>query len=461
MIGGCNRPARYWNGRSNPRKNLTGWIVDTKKSLINKFQNHQARIGIVGLGYVGLPLAVAFAEQGFEVVAVDIDPSKVQSINTGQSYIADVPSAQLEPLVRDGLLRASADYAQLAAVDAISICVPTPLRKTKDPDISFIIAAADQIAQQNGNGKLIVLESTTYPGSTEEIILPRLTRNGDTVGEDFFLAFSPERVDPGRTDYTIRTTPKVIGGITANCLEVALALYGEIVDQPIPVSSTGAAEMVKLLENTFRAVNIGLVNEIALMCNKLGLNVWEVIGAAKTKPYGFMPFYPGPGLGGHCIPIDPHYLSWKLKTLNYTARFIELAAEINGFMPEYVVSKITTALNARRKAVNGSTILILGVAYKPNVSDVRESPALDIIHLLQERGAHLLYADPYVPDLSEEGFSMQSVDLDAAALNRADCVVIVTDHALFNWPEIVRQSQLIIDTRNALSEFAGEHIQSI
>jgi len=329
--------------------------------------------------------------------------------------------------------------------------VPTPLRKTKDPDVSYIISAADSIVTQGGGGrgKLIVLESTTYPGTTEELILPRLAENGDQAGRDFFLAFSPERIDPGRTDYTFRTTPKVIGGVTADCLAVALALYGAVVDQLAPVSSTATAEMVKLLENTFRAVNIGLVNEVALMCDKLGLNVWEVVEAAATKPYGFMKFTPGPGLGGHCIPIDPHYLSWKLKTVNYNARFIELAAEVNSHMPEYVVGKVTDALNTERKAVNGSHILILGVAYKPDISDVRESPALDVIHLLQERGATVSYHDPYVADLTHGGFDLRSEALTDATLRQADCVVVVTDHAGYDWKWIGGQAGLIVDSRNA------------
>ncbi len=429
-----------------------------KEELLSKIKDRQAQLGIIGLGYVGLPLAVAFAEKGFRVRGIDIDPAKVNAINAGRSYVEDVPSEQLAPLVLSGLLQASTDYAELAHVDAISICVPTPLRKTKDPDISYIINAADKIANHGGSGKLIVLESTTYPGSTDEIILPRLTSNGDTVGEDFFLAFSPERVDPGRTDYNMETTPKVIGGVTPNCLEVALALYGEIVQQPVPVSSTSAAEMVKLLENTFRAVNIGLVNEVALMCDKLGLNVWEVIDAAKTKPYGFMPFYPGPGLGGHCIPIDPHYLSWKLRTLNYTARFIELASEVNGHMPEYVVSKVASALNNVSKAVNGSRILILGVAYKPNVSDIRESPALDVIHLLLERGAIVSYHDPHVPSVASDGISLDSVLLDEAALSAADCVVIVTNHDGYDWEWIAAKSQMIVDTRNAVGNSQFDHV---
>ena len=432
--------------------------VSVQAELLQKIEQHTVRVGIVGLGYVGLPLAVSFAEEGFSVTGIDVDPLKVKALNAGESYVEDVPGEQLAPLVQAGTLRASTDYAELVQVDAISICVPTPLRKTKDPDISYIIDAAEKIALYGEKGKLIILESTTYPGTTEEVILPRLRGNGGTVGEDFFLAFSPERIDPGRKDYTMRNTPKVIGGVTPACLEVALALYGRVVRQPVPVSSTATAEMVKLLENTFRAVNIGLVNEVALMCDKLGLDVWEVVGAAATKPYGFMPFYPGPGLGGHCIPIDPHYLSWKLRTLNYTARFIELAAEVNSHMPEHVMGKITDALNSKRKALNGSHILILGAAYKPNIGDMRESPALDIIHLLLQRGAEVSYHDPYVPSLKGEGFPLQSIELDEDALATADCVVIVTDHDTYDWAWIADQSQLLVDTRNAVVKNGREHI---
>jgi UDP-N-acetyl-D-glucosamine dehydrogenase len=394
---------------------------------------------------------VAFAHAGFTVVGVDLDAEKVAAVNSGESYVEDVVAGELRSLVRDGLLRASADYADLADVDAVSICVPTPLRKTKDPDISFIVSATDSVAQLGSIGKLIVLESTTYPGTTEEIILPRLDGNGDRVGQDFFLAFSPERIDPGRQDYTIRNTPKVIGGVTPDCLEVAVALYGTIVDRPVPVSTTASAEMVKLLENTFRAVNIGLVNEVALMCERLGLSVWEVVGAAATKPYGFMPFYPGPGLGGHCIPVDPHYLSWKLRTLNYTARFIELAAEVNSHMPEHVVRKVADALNDERKAIKDSHILILGVAYKPNVGDVRESPAIDVMRLLQEKGACVKYHDPYVPELDMEPELLTSAELDDTALSEADCVVVLTDHDLYDWDHVTQASHLIVDTRNALN----------
>ena len=428
--------------------------MDLKQTLLDKIASREAVIGIVGVGYVGLPLAVAFAEEGFSVIGVDVDETKVEALNRGESYVEDVANEVLQPLVESGKLRASVDYAVLAGVDAISICVPTPLRKTKDPDISYIVSATDEIARYGGTGKLIILESTTYPGTTEEIILPRLIQNGDGVGRDFFLAFSPERIDPGRTDHTVWTTPKVIGGMTPACQEVALALYGTIVREPVPVSSPATAEMVKLLENTFRAVNIGLVNEVALMCDTLGLDVWEVVEAAATKPYGFMKFTPGPGVGGHCIPLDPHYLSWKLKTLNYTARFIELAGEVNSHMPDYVVGKVGDALNRQKKAINGSSILILGVAYKPNVGDMRESPALDVIQLLQAKGANVCYHDPLVPELASEGLPLHSEELTAALLQAADCTVIITDHDAYDWQFVAGNASLVVDTRNALRDVA-------
>jgi UDP-N-acetyl-D-glucosamine dehydrogenase len=426
--------------------------MNRKQTLIDKFERREATVGVVGMGYVGLPLAVALAEAGFQVVGVDVNEEKVAMLNRGRSYVEDVADATLAPLVEAGLIRTSADYAALAQVDAISICVPTPLRKTKDPDISYIIHAAEEISRVGGAGKLIVLESTTYPGTTEEVILPRLVADGDHVGDDFFLAFSPERVDPGRTDYNMSNTPKVFGGVTPDCLEVALALYGQIVEQPAPVSSTAAAEMVKLLENTFRAVNIALVNEVALMCDRLGLDVWEVVEAAATKPYGFMKFTPGPGVGGHCIPLDPHYLSWKLKTLNYNARFIELASDINSHMPDYVVTKVADALNREKKAINGSHVLILGLAYKPNVGDVRESPALDVIHLLGERGAIISCHDPYVEDFAYEGLACSRVTLTADTLQAADCVVIITNHQDYDWSFVEEHASLIVDTRNAIPE---------
>ena len=412
-------------------------------------RREEAQVAVIGLGYVGLPLAVAFAQEGLKVVGIEVDEAKVSSVMRGQSYIGDVSSEDVAALVAAGKLSATTDYAALAQADAIIICVPTPLSKTRDPDISYIISAADGIARYFHPGQLIVLESTTYPGTTEEIILPRLTRDGYRVGEDFSLAFSPERIDPGNKQFNIRNTPKVIGGVTPRCLEVAKALYGLIVQRLVPVSNPRTAEMVKLLENTFRAVNIGLINEIALMCAKLGIDVWEVIAAASTKPYGFMPFYPGPGLGGHCIPLDPYYLSWKLRTLNYNARFIEVAGEINASMPHHVVDMITDALNTQRKAVKGSRILILGVAYKANVADARESPAIDILKLLHAKGALLYYNDPYIPRLDLGDFVLSSSELSDALLTAMDCVVIVTAHSGYDWEHIVRQAVLVIDTRNA------------
>ncbi len=428
--------------------------MEMKEQLLQKIQTRQAKIGVIGLGYVGLPLVVAFAQAGFIVVGVDIDPNKIAALQSGQSYIDDVPSATLAPLIQDGRFQPTSDYTQLATVDTISICVPTPLRQTKAPDISYIRSAAQSILQNGVTGKLIILESTTYPGTTEELLLPLFSQNGAQVAQDFFLAFSPERIDPGRTDFTIYNTPKVIGGTTAACQETAVALFSSIVAQPVPVSSPSAAEMVKLLENIFRAVNIGLVNEMALICDRLGLNIWEIVQAAASKPYGYMPFYPGPGLGGHCIPIDPHYLSWKLRTLNYTARFIQLSSEVNDGMPAYVVGKIAAGLNEVRKAVNGSNILLLGVAYKPNIGDIRESPALAIIRLLQEQGANVQYIDPTVPTLKLDYFTGESVPLTAVSLQNSDCTVIVTNHTAFNWQLIAHNAPLIVDTRNALQDIA-------
>lgn len=423
--------------------------TSTKDQLIAKFDACDAHIAIIGLGYVGLPLAVAFAQAGYQVTGIDLDSRKVNAISRGESYIEDVPS---EAIQRLDCLSASTDFAVLADCDAVSICVPTPLNKTGDPDISYIISATEQIARYLHPGMVVVLESTTYPGTTTEAMLPRLLDNsrGLQVGEDFFLAFSPERVDPGRTDWTTRNTPKVIGGVTPACLAVATAYYRQAINTLVPVSSPEAAEMVKLFENTFRSVNIGLANELLLMCDKLGLDAWEILGAAATKPFGFMKFTPGPGLGGHCIPIDPLYLSWKLRTLQYNARFIELASEINTEMPRYWVQKVQDVLNDAAKAVKNSRVLVLGVAYKKNVSDLRESPALDIIHLLQEKGAVVEYHDPYVHAFTYEELAMASVkDLDAA-LAAADCVVIATDHDSYDWHQISAQAQLVVDTRHVL-----------
>ncbi len=430
--------------------------MSVKQQLLDRLNNREALVAVVGLGYVGLPLAVELAEAGFDVIGLDVDAAKVEQLNGGTSYIPDIPTARVAPLVAAGRLRATTDYADLRPADAISICVPTPLRKTKDPDMSYIIQSVDAIAEISHSGLLVVLESTTYPGTTEEIIVPRLVNNGFVVGEDVFVAFSPERIDPGNATFGVRNTPKVVGGVTPACTEVVAALYATAVDEVVPVSSPMVAEMVKLLENTFRAVNIGLVNEMALMCDRLGVDVWEVIGAAATKPYGFMPFYPGPGLGGHCIPVDPHYLSWKLKALNYTARFIELASEINTSMPLYVLDKVMDALNDEGKAVRGSRVVVLGVAFKRNIDDVRESPAIDVITLLQERGASVVYHDPYVPHLRlHTSARLDGAPYSAALLSSADCVVIITDHDSFDWQHVVDHSRLIVDTRNATGRVRG------
>lgn len=431
-------------------------MADLKTGLINKLASKEAHIGIIGLGYVGLPLAVVFAEAGYHVTGIDLDPAKAQAINEGRSYIEDVPSESVRRLVQAGLLEATTDFESLAKIDAVSICVPTPLRKTRDPDVSYIAAATEQVARYLHPGMAVVLESTTFPGTTTEVVLPRLlsgepgTRGNMQVGQDFFLAFSPERVDPSRTDWTTRTTPKVIGGVTPACLEVALAFYGDAIERLVPVSSTEAAEMVKLLENTFRAVNIGLVNEVLLMCDKLNLDVWEVIDAAATKPFGFMKFTPGPGLGGHCLPIDPLYLSWKLKTLNYNARFIELASEVNTGMPAYWVQKVQDALNDAAKPLRGSKVLVLGVTYKKDVTDIRESPAMDIIGLLQDKGANVSYHDPHVPAFHHDTLEMVSVTDLQAALKENDCTMIVTDHSAYDWDVVRRYASTIVDTRRAL-----------
>ena len=418
--------------------------------LRERITDRQARIGIIGVGYVGLPLAIVFAEAGFRVTGFDLSAERAATINSGISYIDDISSETVAHYVNAGLLDATADMSRLHEMDAISVCVPTPLSKTRDPDMSAVLTSAENIAQHLRAGQLIVLESTTYPGTTREIFLPRIQERGFVIGRDVFLAFSPERVDPGRTDWTTQNTPKVMGGNTAACLEAGKALYGSAMQTIVPVSSPEAAEMAKLLENTFRAVNIGLVNEVLLMCDRLGLNAWEVIEAAATKPFGFMKFTPGPGLGGHCIPIDPLYLSWKLKSLDYTARFIELASEVNTSMPRYWVQKVADALNEQSKAVRGSTILVLGVAYKKDVSDVRESPALDIIHLLREKGATVAYHDPHVASIRLEGDRLHGVtDLDAA-LAAHDCVIVATDHTGYDWQQIKARSRLIIDTRNAI-----------
>ena len=410
--------------------------------------SNRRRMAVIGMGYVGLPLGVTFAESGISVVGIDVNASKMARLNVGDSYIEDIESSRLIPLVEQGLLAGSTDFDLLPSVEAISICVPTPLSKTRDPDMSYVVSATEQIVPRLSKGQVIVLESTTYPGTTRDVILPALEKSVLKVGKDFYLAYSPERVDPGREDFTTKNTPKVLGGVTPACVEKAKTFYEKAIDTVVPVSSPETAEMVKLLENTFRAVNIGLVNEVLLMCEKLGVDAWEVIDAAATKPFGFMKFTPGPGLGGHCIPIDPHYLSWKLKTLNYTARFIELASEVNTSMPEHWVKKVQDELNEYSKALKGSKILVLGAAYKKDISDVRESPALDIMSLLLEKGSLVEYHDPHVPSFKEHGMEMESVnDLDKA-LGEADCVVVVTDHSFYDWDEISSRSKLLVDTRH-------------
>jgi UDP-N-acetyl-D-glucosamine dehydrogenase len=425
-------------------------------ALADKIRAKTARVGIVGLGYVGLPLAVEYENAGYTVVGIDLQASKVDAINRGESYVQDVPTHEVKELVAAGKLTATSDFSIVSTLDTVNICVPTPLRKTKDPDMSYIVSATEEIAKYFQAGMLVILESTTYPGTTDELVRPMLERDGLRVGEDFFLCFSPERVDPGNPNFQTKNIPKVVGGTTAECTRMGALFYSQALEKVVPVSSTQVAEMVKLLENTFRMINIGLVNELAIMCGRMGINVWEVIDAAATKPFGFMPFYPGPGLGGHCIPIDPFYLSWKSKQAGIEARFIELAGYVNGQMPHFVVEKVQNALNDDGKALKGSRVHLLGVAYKRDIDDVRESPALDIIHLLQRRGAEVSYTDPFVPVVKLDGLNMQTQDVSAAA--EADCVVIVTDHSGFDYRAIIDGAKLIVDTRNALKKFSSEKI---
>ncbi|MCC7009008.1 MAG: nucleotide sugar dehydrogenase [Acidobacteria bacterium] len=435
--------------------------TDLAASLRHKLQSRTAQVGVVGLGYVGLPLAVELARAGFRAVGIDLDQRKVDLINQGESYIQDVSTADVARFREAGRLSATTDRAVVQELDTLNICVPTPLNKTKDPDLSYVVSAVEMIAEYLRPGQLVVLESTTYPGTTDEVVSPILERRGFKAGRDFFLAFSPERVDPGNEKWNTRNVPKVVGGMTPTCTELASTLYRASIDSVVPVSSPRVAEMVKLLENTFRAVNIGLVNELALMCDRLGLSVWEVVDAAATKPFGFMPFYPGPGLGGHCIPIDPFYLSWKVKEVGFEARFIELAGHVNGAMPHHVVDKVAEALNAHRKAINGSSILVLGVSYKRDIDDLRESPALDIMAALAQKGGRIVYHDPYVERIAARdwpgGIDLVSVPLTPQSLAEADCAVIVTDHRAFNYDEIVRHARLIVDSRNAIKR-AADHI---
>ncbi len=429
----------------------------TADALAEKIRSRQVTVGVVGLGYVGLPLAVEYAQAGFHVIGIDLNQAKTERVNLGDSYIGDIPSSVLAPLVASGLLRATTDFSAIRNFDTVNICVPTPLRKTKDPDMSYIVSACKEIAKYFHPGMLVILESTTYPGTTDELLLPMFEENGLKVGEDFFLCFSPERVDPGNEKFQTKNIPKVVGGTTPACTELGKLFYEQALERVVPVSSTQVAEMVKLLENTFRMINIGLANEMAIMCDSMGIDVWEVIEAAATKPFGFMPFYPGPGLGGHCIPIDPFYLSWKTKQSGVEARFIELAGYINGQMPHFVAAKVQNALNEVSKSVKGSKILVYGVSYKRNIDDVRESPALDIIHLLKHRGAEVSYADPYVPEIRFGDDVMYACNEEAVVKN-ADCVVIVTDHASFDYPALVRDARLIVDTRNALKGVRSDKI---
>ena len=432
-------------------------VSATAEILEEKIRSRRAHVGIVGLGYVGLPLAVEFAKAGFPVTGIDVNTQKVERVNAGDSYIGDISNSALSALVNDGKLRATADFGVVDELDTVNICVPTPLRKTKDPDMSFIVSSCQEIAKSFHAGMLIILESTTYPGTTAEVLLPVFEKSGLRVGHDFFLCFSPERVDPGNAHYQTRNIPKVVGGTTPACTQMGSLFYSQALATVVPVSSTQVAEMVKLLENTFRMINIGLANEMALMCDRMGINVWEVIEAAATKPFGFMPFYPGPGLGGHCIPIDPFYLSWKTKQSGIEARFIELAGYINGNMPHFVADKVQNALNNHSKAVKGSHVHVVGVAYKRNIDDMRESPALDVILLLEKRGAKVTYSDPYVPTLRLDGKTLKSEPLAATAA-KADCVVIITDHTDFDYQGLLDSAKLIVDTRNAMKRFDSEKI---
>jgi UDP-N-acetyl-D-glucosamine dehydrogenase len=428
--------------------------VQLKEQLLAKIENRTACIGVVGLGYVGLPLALEFARAGFKVIGYDVSERVVAALMSGKSHIQDIPSAEVARMVKAGKFEATADESRMQEMDAVSIAVPTPLAKTRDPDMGYIIAAADAIGRNCRPGVVVVLESTTYPGTTRDLLQPKLEAAGLTVGEDVFLAFSPERVDPGNPKWNTKNTPKIVGGITPACTEVATALYATCLDSIVPVSSTETAELVKLLENTFRSVNIGLVNEMAIVCDKLGVNIWEVIDAAATKPFGFMKFTPGPGIGGHCIPLDPHYLAWKMRTLNYKTRFIDLASEINSEMPAIVVRKVAHALNEEKKAVNGSRILVLGVAYKKDINDMRESPALDVIRLLEAQGAEVAYHDPHVASFNEDGHDRHSVAMTDDVLKGSDAVVIVTDHSSVDYQHVVDLASVVVDTRNVTAKLA-------
>ncbi|MEE9208543.1 MAG: nucleotide sugar dehydrogenase [Gemmatimonadota bacterium] len=427
-----------------------------EQDLLSKIESHEARVGILGLGYVGLPLAVAFGEAGFPTLGFDVNPSVVRGIQAGKSHVTDVTPDRVQSLIDLQRLDATLDFSRLVEVDAIIICVPTPLSKTDDPDVSYILKATEAVRKQLRKGQLVILESTTYPGTTRELIQGRLEDTGLVAGQGFFVAFSPERVDPGNQVWHIENTPKIVGGLTPVCHNLAVRLYDEVIETIVEVSSPEVAELAKLLENTFRAVNIGLVNEMAVICDRLGIDVWEVIDAASTKPYGFMRFFPGPGLGGHCIPIDPLFLAWKMKTLQYRTRFIELAAEINAEMPRYVVERVVEALNTARKALNGSRVLLLGVSYKPDVDDTRESPALDILQLLEEKGAEVSYHDPYVPEIILDSKRYQSVDLTAGSISEYDVILVTTDHKQVDYNLVMENAKIVVDPRNALSGATGQ-----
>ncbi|MDH3734534.1 MAG: nucleotide sugar dehydrogenase [Gemmatimonadota bacterium] len=429
--------------------------MEHKRSLKAKIESGDAEVGVLGLGYVGLPVVVAFAEAGYPTLGFDVDQAVVDLISRGDSHIGDVPPSSVAAVVGSGKLRATTDFDLLRAMDIIIICVPTPLSKTGDPDVSYIVDAIDGVATVLRPGQLVILESTTYPGTTRDLVLPKLQASGLEAGSDFFLAFSPERVDPGNEKFHLKNTPKVVGGLTAECHELASAAYRRVIDTVVEVSSPEAAELTKILENTFRAVNIGLVNEMAVICDRLGIDIWEVVDAASTKPYGYMRFTPGPGLGGHCIPIDPHYLAWKMRTMQYRTRFIELAAEVNAEMPRYVVSRVAEALNAARKSVNGSRILLLGISYKRDVGDTRESPALDILELLRAQGAEVEFHDPFVPELRHDGIDLTSVDLTPTTVARTDCVVVTCDHSDIDYDMVIEQSEIIVDPRNGLEGRTG------
>jgi UDP-N-acetyl-D-glucosamine dehydrogenase len=436
----------------------TGAFSHQALELLGRIEGRTARFGVVGLGYVGLPLSVAVAEAGYPVLGVDVSERVVAWLNAGTSHVEDVEPHVVMGMRERGLFEATTDMARLAECDVISICVPTPLSKTRDPDVSYVVAASRAVAAALRPGQLIILESTTYPGTTREVLLPLLEETGLEVGRDFFLCFSPERVDPGNRVWQVHNTPKVIGGITPACVDMGAKAYGEVLETIVPVSCTEAAELVKILENTFRAINIALVNEMAQVADRLDVDIWEVINAAATKPFGFMKFTPGPGIGGHCIPLDPHYLSWKMKTLNYRTRLIEVASEINAEMPEFVVDKVQEALNEHRKAVLGTRILVLGVSYKKDVGDVRESPAIDVMRMLEAQGAEVRYHDPFVPEIDEDGTARTGVELTDEELAAADCVVIITDHSVVDYARVVAAAELVVDTRNATAGLTGRQI---